>query len=74
MDQCLSFHPLSSRNDTLQLNNERKLYFYLLGIFLFAAFPYDNTKTVSPEIEALKNNSLEQKTYTPQSANSLAFF
>ena len=36
----------------------------MLGIFLFAAFPYDNTKTVSPEIEALKNNSLEQKTDT----------
>lgn len=36
----------------------------MLGIFLFAAFPYDNTKTVTPEIEALKNNSLEQKTDT----------
>ena len=36
----------------------------MLGIFLFAAFPYDNTKTVTPQIEALKNNSLEQKTDT----------
>ena len=36
----------------------------MLGIFLFAAFPYDNTNTVSPEIEALQNNSLEQKTDT----------
>ena len=36
----------------------------MLGIFLFAAFPYDRTKTVSPEIEILKNNSLEQKTDT----------
>lgn len=33
----------------------------MLGIFLFAAFPYDNTKTVSPEIEAQQNNTLEQK-------------
>ena len=36
----------------------------MLGVFLFAAFPYDNTNTVSPEIETLKNNSLEQKTDT----------
>lgn len=36
----------------------------MLGIFLFAAFPYDNTNTVSSEIETLKNNSLEQKTDT----------
>ena len=36
----------------------------MLGIFLFAAFPYDKTNTVSPEIETLKNNSLEQKTDT----------
>ena len=43
----------------------------MLGIFLFAAFPYDNTNTVSPEIETLKNNSLEQKTDTsPTSSKS----
>ena len=37
----------------------------MLGVFLFAAFPYDNTNTVSPpEIEALQINSLEQKTDT----------
>ena len=33
----------------------------MLGIFLFAAFPYDNTETVSPEIEIQQNNMLEQK-------------
>ncbi|MDP6893011.1 MAG: DUF456 domain-containing protein [Verrucomicrobiota bacterium] len=33
----------------------------MLGIFLFAAFPYDNTETVSPEIEIQQNNTLEQK-------------
>lgn len=44
----------------------------MLGIFLFAAFPYDNTKTVSPEIEAQQNNTLEQKpdtSPTPSKSN-----
>ena len=33
----------------------------MLGIFLFAAFPYDITDTVSPEIEIQQNNTLEQE-------------
>ncbi len=41
----------------------------MLGIFLFAAFPYDNTKTVSPEIEAQQNNTLEQKPDTIPTLN-----
>jgi len=41
----------------------------MLGIFLFAAFPYDNTKTVSPEIEAQQNNTLEQKPDTSPTLN-----